>query len=267
MIASVLLVILTLLSAAVADNAVYLKAPSKRDDPEITYKNLVLHTDRQANIKALLTTVKYPVGYAHVFPSHADGCTGREKLEVIAEENNCQLAINGGPFNMKTGACVGNIISNATIFQLEEEGEGYASWGLTADGVHIFGDVSETTVKDADIVELVSGFISPLLVSEGKPAQNDDTLVAQRQALGVDSSGALLFLTIDGAENRDRGMLMSELAQAMADIGAQYAVNLDGGGSTATWMKNKGYINRPTCQDSVVPVCDRAVANIICVTA
>lgn len=269
MIASLVFVLalLSLLLSAFSDDAVFMKAPNRRDDPEVSYENKVLHTDRQSNIKAVLTTIKYPVGHVHVFPSKADGCNGRVRLDRIASENNCKLAINGGPFNMDNGACVGNIVSNGTIFQLEEQNEGYASWGMTADGVHVFGDVGQTTVKDADVVELVSGFIAPLLVAEGKPAPSSDTLIAQRQAVGVDTNGALMFLTIDGAEDRDRGMLMSELAQAMADLGARYAVNLDGGGSTATWMEGKGYINRPTCLDSVVPVCDRAVANIVCVTA
>ena len=242
----------------------FTKAPPKSDNPGISTKNMVLSTERQPEVKALLSTIASPVGFVHVFPSKSDGCTGRVRLDRIAKENGCKFAINAGPFNMDTGACVGNIISNGTTFQIENDNEGFASWGMTRDGTHVFGDVGSTTVKDADVVELVSGFVSPLLVDSGKPATSSSELVAQRQALGVDASGALMILTIDGAENRGRGMNMTELASAFADLGAKYAINLDGGGSTATWMDGN-YINRPTCSDNLIPSCDRAVASIVCV--
>ena len=45
-------------------------------------------------------------------------------------------------------------------------------------------------------------------------------LLNDKLSLGVDASGALMILTIDGAENRGRGMNMTELASAFADLGA-----------------------------------------------
>ena len=249
-----------------ADDAIFMKAPPINAMPGITTTDLVLSTERQPRVKALLSKIAYPVGFVHVFPSKSDGCSDRVRLDRLANEHGCKFAINAGPFNMQTGACEGNIVSNGTVFQLESENQGYASWGMTRDGVHVFGDIGASTVDDADVVELVSGFVSPLLVDSGKPATSSSELVAQRQALGIDSSGGLLILTIDGAEDRNLGMNMTELASAFADLGAQYAVNLDGGGSTATWMDGY-YINRPTCLDHLVPECDRAVASIICITA
>jgi exopolysaccharide biosynthesis protein len=264
------LLLFLLLSAFVlcfSDTVIYQQAPPPSDDPGISYERLILHTERQANIRAVLTTIKSPVGHVHPFPSHVDGCTGREELPKIAETFNCKLALNGAPFDMNTGACLGNLIGNGTTYQIEGDDEVYANWGLTKDGRHVFGDIGPTTIDNDEITELLSGFVSsPLLVTDGVPITGGGDLVAQRQGLGTDSEGKLLFITIDGAENNRNGMTIEEFAAAFASAGAKYAVNLDGGGSTATWMDGE-YLNHPTCTDHLAPKCDRAVANIVCVTA
>ena len=69
----------------------------------------------------------------------------------------------------------------------------------------MFGDVGSATVAEAGVVELVSGFIGPLLVAGGAPVLSGSALIAPRTAVGVDSSGRLMLLTVDGAEDAKRG--------------------------------------------------------------
>lgn len=114
------------------------------------------------------------------------------------------------------------------------------------------------------MTELISGFIGPLLVKNGAAIPSGSSLIAQRTAVGVDAAGKLLILTIDGAEDRDRGMNITELGEAFVSLGAVTAINLDGGGSTTAWMDGE-YLDRPTCIDNVFPECERKVANIVCV--
>ena len=83
--------------------------------------------------------------------------------------------------------------------------------------------------------------------------------------MGIDAEGMLLFLIVDGAELRDRGMTITELGDAFVDLGAVYALNLDGGGSTTAWVNGEGFIDRPTCTDYIFPECARDVASAICV--
>jgi len=53
-----------------------------------------------------------------------------------------------------------------------------------------------------------------------------------RAALGV-SSESLIALACDGRRSRvDGGLTMLELAESMVELGAESAINLDGGGST-----------------------------------
>jgi exopolysaccharide biosynthesis protein len=74
-----------------------------------------------------------------------------------------------------------------------------------------------------------------------------------RAALGV-SSESLVALACDGRRsNVDGGLSMLELAEAMVELGAETAINLDGGGST-TLVHRRHLLNRPySTQDQPAP--------------
>lgn len=259
--------LLVVVGVVVSYDVKFFDAPPADKDPGIYYYDMVLHTERQENIKAVLTKVNKPVGFVHAMPASTEnGCNVHLPTSAIAESYGCQLAINGGPFDMnKGGGCEGSLISNGKVYQADDESD-FASWGMTKDGRYAFGtQINSSVVETEGIVELISGFIGPLLVEDGAAIHSDAELIAQRTAIGIDSQGVLLFLTIDGAESRNRGMNISELADAFLELGAVQAVNLDGGGSTTAWMADKGYIDRPTCTDNILPECERRVADIICV--
>ena len=115
------LIFLALLCVISADNAVFTKAPPKSDNPGISTKNMVLSTERQPEVKALLSTIASPVGFVHVFPSKSDGCTGRVRLDRIAKRMVANLPLTL-VLSIYLG-CVGNIISNGTTFQIENDNE------------------------------------------------------------------------------------------------------------------------------------------------
>jgi len=74
-----------------------------------------------------------------------------------------------------------------------------------------------------------------------------------RAALGV-SGDSLVTLACDGRRsNVDGGLSLLELAQAMVELGAESAINLDGGGSTT--LVHRGHLlNRPySTQDQPAP--------------
>ena len=101
----------------------------------------------------------------------------------------------------------------------------------------------------------------PLLVEEGQAVvrdgvdpegfsagseQFDSDITAERHpraALGVKES-IVLSLTCDGRNAADAGLTLGELAELMAALGAQQAINLDGGGS-ATQVCDARIVNRP----------------------
>jgi exopolysaccharide biosynthesis protein len=74
-----------------------------------------------------------------------------------------------------------------------------------------------------------------------------------RAALGV-SSESLVAVACDGRRsNVDGGLSLFELAEAMVELGAESAINLDGGGSTT--LVHRGHLlNRPySTQDQPAP--------------
>ncbi|MFB9313364.1 phosphodiester glycosidase family protein [Nocardioides plantarum] len=61
----------------------------------------------------------------------------------------------------------------------------------------------------------------------------DDAQMHPRTAIGIDrDTKTLLLLVVDGRRSDSRGYTMAELADEMADLGADDALNLDGGGSS-----------------------------------
>ena len=61
----------------------------------------------------------------------------------------------------------------------------------------------------------------------------NDQLMHPRTAVGIDEdANKVLLLTIDGRTAASRGYTMVELANMMTALGAENALNLDGGGST-----------------------------------
>ena len=68
-----------------------------------------------------------------------------------------------------------------------------------------------------------------------------------RTAVGYDSRGKLLWLVVvDGRQvPRSAGMSLPELADLMLALGADEALNLDGGGSTAMSLRGR-VVNRPS---------------------
>lgn len=72
----------------------------------------------------------------------------------------------------------------------------------------------------------------PLLL-DGVRTVINDVEMHPRTAVGIDEdANKVLFLTVDGRQAHSRGYTMVELANMMQALGAENALNLDGGGST-----------------------------------
>lgn len=79
----------------------------------------------------------------------------------------------------------------------------------------------------------------------------DDRLMHPRTSVGIDVDGRrLLFLVIDGRSAVSRGYTMVELSTMMQSLGAESALNLDGGGSSTLYSRTvtgeMGVINEPS---------------------
>ncbi len=89
------------------------------------------------------------------------------------------------------------------------------------------------------------------LVDDGVIKVVDDRELHPRTAIGIDrDTHSVLLLVIDGRQSFSRGYTMVELADLMMDLGADEALNLDGGGSSTMIAKKPngtvGVINSPS---------------------
>jgi hypothetical protein len=81
-----------------------------------------------------------------------------------------------------------------------------------------------------------------------------------RTAMGVKADGTILLVTVDGRKSSSVGMSLIQLGKYMIDLGAENAVNLDGGGGAAMWIAGDGVVNDPSDRSG-----ERAVTNAVLV--
>lgn len=164
------------------------------------------------------------------------------------KEKKPQIIINGGLFNMSTG-------HNVMSFVCDGKEQNYQN-GFT--GMGVLGSDPAKLVYGTDKARKWKYFMTayPMLVINGKAntvygnASNLNYLTL-RSAVGVREDGTLLILTVDKP-----GMKFAEMAKIFVEYDAQYAMNLDGGGSVRKMHETK-VVN--------VPIENRPVDNVFCV--
>lgn len=113
----------------------------------------------------------------------------------------------------------------------------------------------------------------PLLIKGGErqPMRTDRTFVTQRHnrtAVGVRSDGTVVLFVVDGRMRESAGMSLEELIQTLSWLGCVDALNLDGGGSTTLWVRDRGeggIVNYPTDNGRFDRRGERAVSNCVLV--
>lgn len=145
------------------------------------------------------------------------------------------------------------VVQEGTVVEVAEvTGDGLAA-DVPDNGFVLLGRESGgqllAGLEEGDSVEVDLGASVPadlaltgnaVLVADGVVVATDEA-VHPRTAVGVGPDGTELFvLALDGRAHFGRGMSLPELGQLMIDMGAEHAVNLDGGGSTAMVARMAG---------------------------
>ena len=190
------------------------------------------------------------------------------KTSEFGESNKALAVVNGSFFNMSEGGSVvffkrnDEIInSGGSIRQYRENGAVAIDESGLVSVVDIPADGWQT-IEQPDV--LTSG---PLLIFEDEIQEfkeepfNDNR--HPRTAVGITGDERLLLVTVDGRSNQAHGMSIPELAELMESLGAESALNLDGGGSTTMWIDGKGVVNYPSDNGKFDHAGERGVANVL----
>ncbi len=107
------------------------------------------------------------------------------------------------------------------------------------------------------VMDTVGGM--PLLVDAGQavaPATCSSYFCSRnpRAGIGITSDGKVLLVVVDGRSPGSVGMTLIGFAHYMQQLGATYAVNLDGGGGAAMWIAGQGIVSRPSDSSGERPV-------------
>jgi hypothetical protein len=198
------------------------------------------------------------------------------RLDVWCRSAGVEDAIVGGFFVRDPYRPLGEVWTAGRAVRHEPVPERYAPRRAcvisAADGVQLDARDAAPQRPVGDLLQA-----GPLLVAAGSvvfdphadtegfsdaAAQFDSDITQDRHpraALGL-SEDALIAVACDGRRSGvDAGLSMLELAAVMVDLGAERAINLDGGGSTT--LVHRGHLlNRPySTQDQPAPQTRRVV--------
>ncbi len=88
-----------------------------------------------------------------------------------------------------------------------------------------------------------------------------------RTGVGIINQQELLMATMDGRTSAGLGVSLFDFAQWFVWLGANEALNLDGGGSTTLWTRTEGVVNYPSDNGLADHNGERGVASILAVFA
>jgi hypothetical protein len=174
-----------------------------------------------------------------VAPALARGGPGRvESFSSFVSRLQPVAAINGTFFSKTSLRPVGDIVAGGKLLHFGGMGTAVAFASAGVDVIRL--PHSRRVDWQPYRAALAAG---PLLVWNGfaKPAPGGEGFgdphvfasAAPRSALGITRTNKLLLVTTA------RGTSLGRLARAMRDLGAVYAVNLDGGSSVGLWYRGR----------------------------
>ncbi|MDZ7720389.1 MAG: phosphodiester glycosidase family protein [Balneolaceae bacterium] len=177
------------------------------------------------------------------------------KTSEFASKNNALVAVNGSFFNRESGGSVvflkvdETVIHEGHVNRNPFNERGALGWSENQP-IQILKKPAEGWIS-ADFENILTS--GPLLIFESEIQSFNNNSFHQnrhpRTAVAITNDRRLFLVTIDGRSFQAYGMTIHELTNFLANLGAKDALNLDGGGSTAMWIKNKtenGIVNYPS---------------------
>lgn len=199
--------------------------------------------------------------------------SGRMKTSELAVRFGGIAAINGGYF--ETDGTPSRFLQdeNGIVRPDDNDRVDFAEAGAVA--VDADGDAMIVR-RPLPVWQSMPGYgdvlaAGPLLVWDGEVYPNDDIgfnlTHHPRTAAGLTADNHLILVTADGRNIRSAGMTIQELSLLMQALGAETALNLDGGGSTAMWVDGRGIVNHPSDNKRFDADGERAVSNAVIIRA
>ncbi len=196
--------------------------------------------------------------------------SGFLKTSEGAARARATAAINGSFFDTSAGGSTvffkknGNIINTTRSgFTTYRENAGFA---IGADGaVAVIKKPTQGWSSLSAVPTLLAS--GPLLVLNDAPVEQVQEAFNSnrhpRTAVGVTEANHLIAVVVDGRFTEAHGMTTEEVARLMHALCCVEAMNLDGGGSSTAWVRNRGVVNYPSDNNKFDHAGERGVATVI----
>jgi len=191
--------------------------------------------------KGYMVVIYDPANVQLVFSSNYG--KGGQYLSSMAEEKKALVAMNASGVKTSIGRnpVTGTAILNGKVYDTGKKiNKGGGLIGFTKDNVLMLTKKSAKEAIKAGMDRAVE--FGPFLVVNGKAATfkgNGGWGIANRTAIGQRQDGIVLFIVIDGRQAGSIGISMPDLVTLFKKYKAYNAANLDGGGSSALYVKEK----------------------------
>lgn len=193
-----------------------------------------------------------------------------KKTSTFGRIYNAEAAVNGSFFDRDHGGSVTYLeVNDSVISTTRPSGVKWAMPDSIINGAIILTRDHEIILQPARSDKFYSGsrqeaavmVSGPLLLYHSEPVKLAGKPIVNkrhpRTCLCM-TAGLVKFITIDGRSTEAEGMSLPEVQVFLKKTGCIDAINLDGGGSTTMWIKNKGVVNSPSDITG-----ERPVANVL----
>ncbi|MBS3992047.1 MAG: phosphodiester glycosidase family protein [Erysipelothrix sp.] len=188
-----------------------------------------------------------------------------ETTSSMAKRTGAIVAINGDYYGYRFR---GLIIRNGRLYlDTPRKAPDNMSMNLNINGVMsaiLEGSDTGQNILQSGVYQSYS--FGPVLVDNKEIQSLKSNYAAKknpRSAIGMIEPFHYIFLAADGRTAQSPGLTMKELAQTFVDLGATFAYNLDGGGSSALWFNGR-IVNKPTFDGTKFG--ERTVSDVLTLT-
>ena len=209
----------------------------------------------------------------------------RETVSSMARKHNAAAAVNAGFFTFDPASRpVGvlksaNVVVNAGFFTFDPASRpvgvlksANVVYNDSIDGLKNRGYLAISPEQEVKILtpaelkldefdSIVHG--NDLLLRNGRVTASTTPDRHPRTAVGIGTEGDVVLVVVDGRNEKSAGVTLHELALIMKSLGCHDALNLDGGGSSTMYWKNRGVMNYPSDNKKFDHAGERQVHNIL----
>ena len=189
----------------------------------------------------------------------------REKTSEMAERKQAIFAINGDYYGFRD---IGFVVRNGLVYRTNpRDASADDAVILDDDGRMYHLDEQQTSLGQlATMLPWQVWSFGPTLLEEGILKVDESSQVPYeldsnpRTSLGQIDEDTYMFVVSDGRTSESAGLSLFELATVYQEYGAQFAYNLDGGGSATMWFNGR-IVNKPVNSGSTIS--ERSISDCI----